>query len=88
MDFLILDPHVLHMQQVFRNDVYALHAVTIQDTNKAFRHAAYRQYVMWQYGRQGEGVRRVVPSCCVWRIRKSYPDTQQIYTGYKVGRHA
>lgn len=87
MDFLILDPHVLHMQQLYRNDVFALHAVRVEDINKSSRHAAYRQFVLWQHGRLPEGVRRVIPSCCVWRIRDTFPDAQNTYTGYKVNRN-
>ena len=40
--------------------------------NKAMRHAAYRQYVMWQHGHLGSGRWLVTPSCCVWAIRNLY----------------
>jgi hypothetical protein len=35
---------------------------------KANRQAAYCQYVFWKYGRLGNGVRKVITSCCVWAI--------------------
>jgi hypothetical protein len=86
MEFLIMDPYVIQIQQRYRNDIFALHAVTIQDVNRANRHASYRQFVLWQVGKLGEGNRRTVPSCCVWRIRDTYPDPNNIYTGFRAGR--
>ena len=52
-------------------------------SNRSMRHAAYRQYVMWKHGHVGARRRIVIPSCCVWSIRKAYPSPIDQYTGFK-----
>ena len=74
---VVLDSAVLPIARNFRNDVYTLPQEEEEeaDENKAMRHAAYRQFVLWQFGKLGKGDRRVIPSCCIWNIRDKYRDS-------------
>ncbi|KAI8493044.1 hypothetical protein Bbelb_290480 [Branchiostoma belcheri] len=66
MDLNILDPSILRLARQYRNDVFGLQDQQEpgQD-NKEYRHAAYRQYILWQHGRLGARNRQVIPSWCV-----------------------
>ena len=52
-------------------------------STRAFRKAAYRQFILWQHGYLGKGNRQVVPSCAVLTIREHYPSPTGIYMGFK-----
>ena len=79
MDLYILDANVLFLANQHRADILASDN---PGDNRSLRHAAYRQYVLWQHGRLGQGVRRVIPSCVVRRIRNTFPDPLGQYTGF------
>ena len=81
-----MDHVVLYLQQFYRNDVFALHAVNDNNVNKGYRHAAYRQFILWMYGRLTAGDRRIISSCVVCKIRDNYPDSNNNYKGYVPGR--
>ena len=60
MELTVLDELTLHIQQIYRDDIFALDAESLEDTHKGFRHAAYRQFTNWIHGKLGEGVRLVM----------------------------
>jgi hypothetical protein len=80
---LVLDGNVLDIAMRYREDVLV---VDHQRNNENFRHAAYRQFVLWQHGRLGKGNRRIVPSCSVLAIRSRYPSPNGFYVGYRPSR--
>ena len=49
----------------------------------SFRKAAYRQYILWRYGKLGKGNRRVCPSCVVMVVHSVYPSPDGVYMGFR-----
>nr|XP_055049182.1 P2X purinoceptor 7-like [Misgurnus anguillicaudatus] len=83
MEVYILQEGVLRLARRIWNDIRAVtDTAEPGESNRQFRYAAYRQFVVWQYGSLGEGQRVVIPSCCVWKIRDRFPDPHGQYKGY------
>lgn len=83
MDLYILNAGNLRLARRVWNDLRAeVDAIEEGETNRQFRHAAYRNFVVWQYGILGPGNRVVIPSCCVTKVREVYPDPNGIYVGF------
>ncbi|XP_070209486.1 P2X purinoceptor 7-like [Littorina saxatilis] len=80
---VITNTFVLHLARRQRKEILVFQDDDTQ--NAANRHAAYRQFVIWQFGRLGTGNRRVVPSCCTWHTRDKFPSTSG-YVGFKPAR--
>ncbi|XP_052695562.1 P2X purinoceptor 7-like [Crassostrea angulata] len=81
-DVLILNEAVLALARLYRQDILAMPKDTA--INRANRHTAYRQFLLWHHGKLGTGNRRVIPSCCIWRIRDRFPDPYGLcYVGFK-----
>ena len=53
------------------------------NSTRAFRKAAYRQFVLSRYGYLGKGNRRVCPSCTVLKIRAHFPSLTGVYMGFR-----
>lgn len=88
METLVLDAQVLALGNAYHRDMLGRYGQPVEEYNKSMRHSAYRNFTLWQHGRLGEGVRRVIPSCCVWRVRDAFPDLHGVYTGFVPGRFA
>ncbi|XP_061175958.1 P2X purinoceptor 7-like [Saccostrea echinata] len=60
-NILMLDEAVLALARLYRQDILAM--LEDEDRNRANRHTAYRQFVLWHHGKLQVGDRRVIPSC-------------------------
>ena len=65
--------------RIMNND----YAYDDEPDNNNLRHVAYRQYIMYKFGRLGAGNRCVIPSCVVVQIRERYPSQNGQYTGFR-----
>ncbi|KAJ6656727.1 hypothetical protein lerEdw1_003615 [Lerista edwardsae] len=55
-----------------------------ESLNKPLRHCAYEQYVHWRFGDDDHLEKRaVIPNCCRWRIRETFPSESGEYSGFK-----
>ena len=88
MDTLVLDQQVLALGNGYHADMLGRHGRPVEDYHRSMRHAAYRNFTLWRHGRLGQGNRRVIPSCCVRRIRDTYPDNTNTYTRFLPNRLA
>ena len=50
--------------------------------NKSYRFPGYKQYIFWVYNYLGKGVREVIPSCAVWKIRNEFKSGNNLYVPF------
>ena len=81
---LCLDPDVLELCIRNRADIRNDHE---DNSTRAFRKAAYRQFILARHGHLGKGNRRVCPSCVVLKIRERFPSVTGIYMGFREHRY-
>ena len=77
---ICLDPDVLELCIRNTSDIRNDHE---DNSTRAFRKAAYRQFILARHGYLGKGNRRVCPSCVVNKIRQRYPSVTGVYMGYR-----
>ncbi|KFO75818.1 P2X purinoceptor 7, partial [Cuculus canorus] len=61
---------------------YPFLILTDANINKELRHFAYKQYIHWSFGSFDLEDRAVVPNCCRWKIRDTYPKATNNYIGF------
>ncbi len=81
--YTVVTPAILDLAMAHYNDFMVYDQVR---DNKAYRHQAYRQFVLQRFGKLGQGNRKVVPSCVLLAIRNRFPDPEGTYTGFKAVR--
>ncbi|XP_027972201.1 P2X purinoceptor 7 isoform X1 [Eumetopias jubatus] len=54
-----------------------------ENSNSQLRHCAYRCYTIWRFGSQDLADFAILPSCCRWRIRREFPQSEGQYTGFQ-----
>ncbi|KFP96560.1 P2X purinoceptor 7, partial [Leptosomus discolor] len=77
---LVLSSHTLKKALLYKDPFLDL---TDSNINDQLRHLAYKQYVHWRFGSFDLEDRAVIPSCCRWKIRDTYPKAVNHYTGFE-----
>ncbi|XP_014816486.1 PREDICTED: P2X purinoceptor 7 [Calidris pugnax] len=67
---LVLSRHTLKKALLYKDPFVDL---TGGNINNQLRHLAYKQYVRWRFGFFELEDRAIIPSCCRWKIKHTYP---------------
>ena len=77
---ICLNRHVLPVCIINQRDFFADDP---EFSPSSYRKAAYRQYIMYQHGFLRRAVRKVIPSCVMWKVQDNYPAFDNNYLGFK-----
>lgn len=78
----LLDPEILEIQLAARYSSREDHNQLLPEN---FRYVAYRNLFFLVYGRTKANQSRMpLPDCLVQRVRASYPDPNNTYTGFQI----
>lgn len=75
---LVLSRSALEFILLYKEPLLDLNTETL---NNQLRHCAYRQYIHWRFGSAEVESSALIPSCCRWKIRETYPSEDGKYTG-------
>ncbi|KAF1466011.1 P2X purinoceptor 7, partial [Megadyptes antipodes antipodes] len=78
---LVLSSHTLKKALLYKDPFLDL---TDGNMNNQLHHLAYKQYIYWRFGSFDLEDRAVIPGCCRWKIRDTYPKAVNHYTGFKM----
>ncbi|XP_006135231.1 P2X purinoceptor 7 isoform X3 [Pelodiscus sinensis] len=78
---LVLSRSTLEFILLYKDPLLDLNTETV---NNQLRHCAYRQYIHWRFGSAEMESSALMPSCCRWKIRETYPSEDGNYTGLEV----
>lgn len=79
MDLFCLGEGLLRLAKALREYIAQIDPQDPGTDNREYQHAAFRQFVLWQYGHLGAGNRVDIPSCCVVYPRKISRPTEQLH---------
>ncbi|XP_058014176.1 P2X purinoceptor 7 [Ahaetulla prasina] len=77
---LVLSRSMLEFVLLYKDPLLDLKGAGVD--NKIFRHCAYERYIHWRFGEGDLSARAVIPNCCRWRIRNTFPSENGEYSGF------
>nr|XP_056715267.1 P2X purinoceptor 7 [Euleptes europaea] len=78
---LVLSRSTLEFVLLYEDPLLDLKAEAL---TKQLRHCAYKQYIRWRFGEDGNLEKlAVLPNCCRWKIREAFPSEDGQYAGFR-----